>query len=246
MPVTLAEVQSTILRLFIGSAVQEGASLRKEDTKKALELTALLRFLPRLEGGHLVDAAAGKSSVGLVAAEHLPIARLTVLERDPTRIEACRVASRSVRAGVAIDVRLTDVASSEAWPDKPDAVVALHACGGAADLVIEGAIACQTRQLFLVPCCYGKSVAFREAAIRAVSAQTFVADDVLRRRIVASYIELERKLRLEAAGYETDIEEFVAPTVTPHNLLHVARLTRSEVRIARAKKRLADLYAAAT
>jgi hypothetical protein len=52
---------------------------------------------------------------------------------------------------------------------------------------------------------------------------------------------MERKLRLEAGGYETELSEFVAPTVTPHNLLFYGRRTDSPVRIARAKERLVAL-----
>jgi len=51
----------------------------------------------------------------------------------------------------------------------------------------------------------------------------------------------ERTLRLEAAGFETRVEEFVAPTVTPHNLLLCGRRTGSDVRMARASQRLATL-----
>jgi hypothetical protein len=73
----------------------------------------------------------------------------------------------------------------------------------------------------------------------------FVADDLVRRRMTASLVDMERALRLEAAGFETVALEFVAPTVTPHNLLLCARRTGSEVRVARARERLAALSAAA-
>ncbi len=236
---SVASIREQILRLFVGA---EGASLRKEDDQKSRELAGLLAQLARIKkGAHLVDAAAGKASVGLVAAALLPIGRLTVLERDGKRVDACRAAAARLDRDVPVDVRHADVADERAWPEAPDAVVALHACGGAADLVIEGAIRSGARHVFVAPCCYGDSVTFRASAAAAVAKMPFAADDVVRRRMTALLVDMERKLRLEAAGYTTDIEEFVAPTVTPHNLLFCARRTRSAVRVARANARLEAL-----
>lgn len=237
---SLERVRATVHRLFIDCP---DASLRKEDEQKSRELLGLLPLVARIKkGAHVVDAAAGKASVGLVAAELLPIGRLTVLERDAARVAACRSAAARLGRDVSVDVKHVDVADESAWPEEPDAVVALHACGGAADLVIDGAIRCRARQVLVAPCCYGDSVPFRAHAAAVVEAMPFAADDLIRRRMTASLVDMERKLRLEAAGFETDIEEFVAPTVTPHNLVFCARRTGSEVRIARAKERLAALH----
>ena len=236
-------IRAVVQRLFIAST---GASLRREDEQKSRELAGLLPHLARLKkGAHVVDAAAGKASVGLVAAELLPLGRLTVLEREPDRVAACRAAAARLGRPIPVDIRQAELADDAAWPSAADAVVALHACGGAADLVIDGAIRSGARQLWLTPCCYGDGVRFRRHAALVVAGMPYAADDVLRRRIVASIVDLERKLRLEIAGYETDVEEFVAPTVTPHNLLFRARKTDSSVRIDRARRRLDALHAAA-
>ena len=240
--ISVDEVRAAVHRLFIAC---EHASLRKEDEKKSQQLAALLSRLARVrKGAHLVDAAAGKSSVGLVAAELLPIGQLTVLERDARRVEACRAAQQQITRAIPIDVRHVDVAETAAWPEAPDAVVALHACGPAADLVIDQAIRSRSRHVFVVPCCYGESIPFAARAASVVAEMGFVADDLLRRRIGASLVDMERKLRLEAAGYETELDEFVGATVTPHNLIFSARYTGTEVRIRRAEARLAALRGA--
>ncbi len=237
--IAVDEVRAVVHRLFIACA---DAALRKEDEKKCQELAALLSRVARIrKGAHLVDAAAGKASVGLVAAELLPIGRLTILERDARRVEACYAAQRQLTRAIPIDVRHADVADGAAWPEAPDAVVALHACGPAADLVIDQAIRSRARHVFVVPCCYGASIPFAAQAASVVAAMGFVADDLLRRRIGASLVDMERKLRLEAAGYETELEEFVGATVTPHNLIFSARYTGTAVRIRRAEARLAAL-----
>lgn len=241
--VSLDEVRSALHRLFIAA---DSAKLRREDEQKCRELAPLLGHLGRIKkGAHLVDAAAGKASVGLVAAELLAIGRVTVIERDPARVAACRAAAGRLRREAPVDVREADVANPHAWPPAPDAVVALHACGGASDLVIDQATRSRARQLFLVPCCYGGSVSFRDQAAMVVAHMPWVSDDVIRRRMTASVIDLERKLRLEAAGYATDIEELFATSISPHNLLFIARRTNEPVRITRARERLAALYAAA-
>ncbi len=240
--ISVDEVRGVVHRLFIACS---HASLRKEDEQKSQELAALLSRLSRIKkGAHLVDAAAGKSSVGLVAAELLPIGKLTVLERDARRVEACRAAQQRMTRSLPIDVRHADVADPSAWPEAPDAVVALHACGSAADLVIDRAIRSRARFVFVVPCCYGESIPFAARAASVVAEMGFVADDLLRRRIGASLVDMERKLRLEAAGYETELDEFVGATVTPHNLIFSARYTGADVRIRRAEARLAALRGA--
>jgi Methyltransferase domain len=235
------DVRAIVHRLFIATS---DASLRKEDEQKSRELAALIARLARIrKGAHLVDAAAGKASVGLVAAELLPIGALTVLERDLKRVEACRAAQTRLTRSLPIDIRHADVADDAAWPEAPDAVVALHACGPAADLVIDQAIRSRARFVYLVPCCYGDAIPFAAHAQNVVAEMSFVADDLIRRRMRASLIDMERKLRLEAAGYETELVEFVGATVTPHNLLFCGRRTGTAVRIERAKSQLAALHA---
>jgi hypothetical protein len=238
------DVRRILHRLFIGS---DEAKLRLEDEQKSREVAALLPRLARLrKGAHLVDAAAGKASVGLVSAELLPLGRLTVLERDAKRVEACRSASTRLGRSLGVEIRHADVADPLAWPEGPDAVVALHACGPAADHVIDQAIRSAARFVFVVPCCYGEAIPFAARAGTVVAELGYVADGLLRRRIQASLIDMERKLRLEAAGYETELDELVGATTTPHNLILTARRTHARVRMDRAKERLRMLQGGET
>jgi hypothetical protein len=233
------EVGAVVHRLFIA---REGTSLRREDIQKTHELAAMLGELVRIRrGATLVDAAAGKASVGLVAAELLPIGSVTVIERDPKRVAACRDATTRLSRAIPVDVREADVGDERAWPHAPDAVVALHACGPASDIVLERAVAAEARFLFLVPCCYGKDVPFIDRALAIADTLGAAQHQNVRRRIATSIVDLERTLRLEAAGYETEAHEFVGATVTPHNLLLRARRTRSPKRMADAAQRLRQI-----
>jgi hypothetical protein len=225
-------VRDALLRLFIDA---EGARLRREDEQKAAEVGALLIELGRFRrDGLLVDAAAGKSPVGLVAAELLGFSRLVVIERDADRAGACREAASRLRAPAEVDVREGDVGDPALWPERPDVAVALHACGPAADRIIDAAVRARARSLLLVPCCYGMDVPFAGAAREAIAEAGLPRQGELRRRMENSLVDAERTLRLEAGGYDVEVVAFVAPTVTPHNLLWRARWAGEPRAMARA------------
>ena len=248
--VTLPAVQEALHRLYIGAP---GASLRKEDKKKAAELVGLLAEIEHTLKGtksgpiHLVDAAAGKAYVGLLAAEFLLASRpershVTAIEREPARASACREAAARVHArNVDFTIVQSEVADQAAWPDEPDVVVALHACGSAADAIADRAVASRTRHLLLVPCCTSEAMVTVDLATRQAEALGLPRHAEVRRRFIQSIVDAERTLRLEASGYETTVVPFVSPTYTPHNLLWRARRVSEPVRMAEAASRLRQL-----
>jgi hypothetical protein len=67
----------------------------------------------------------------------------------------------------------------------------------------------------------------------------------VRRRYLQAIVDAERTLRLEAAGYETEVVELCAPTITPHNLLWRARHVGEPGRMAEARAALGRLQAEA-
>src|SRR5512136_2012346 len=95
----LTEVEDWLDRLYIAA---EGAGLRREDRRKACEVAAMMEEVERVVSRFarrssllLVDAAAGKSYVGLLAAKLiLPAchgrAHVITIECDPQRVEASR------------------------------------------------------------------------------------------------------------------------------------------------------------
>jgi Methyltransferase domain len=243
-------VEEALHHLYIGAP---GTSLRKEDRKKVHEIVGILSEIERAAQAagtrpfHLVDAAAGKAYVGLLAAELIFPGRplsVTMIERDAARAKACQDAIAKVRAPEArFTVALSEVADPGAWPDQPDLVVALHACGPASDAVIERAVGVGARQILLVPCCTSDAVAASALALDRAEALGMPRQAEVRRRFVQAFVDGERTLRLEAAGYETRVVSFVPPTVTPHHLLWRARRVGEPVRAADAAQRLARLRA---
>ena len=226
--------------LFVAA---DGTTLRREDLKKARETAALLDALGRVVGPGklLVDAAAGKAYVGLLAVDLLGVDRLHAIERDPTRAARCREAIARLGSRARIDVVEADVADRAAWPPAPDVVVALHACGAASDAVADAAVAAGARWIFLVPCCYAAAVAFSPKATAIAERLGVPRQAEVRRRFIMSLIDSERTLRLEAAGWETTVVPLVPPTVTPHHLLWRARRVREPGRMQEAAVRLERL-----
>jgi hypothetical protein len=246
----LADVEVLLDRLYIAA---EGAGLRKEDRRKAHEVAAMLAEIERAAARFsrwtallLVDAAAGKSYVGLLAAKLVldvcdRRGSVITIERDPLRVAASRRAVERLGAIIPIECREASVEEDAAWPPQPSIITALHACGDAADAIIDRAIACRARTLLLVPCCTSDAVAASAQACAHADALSIPRHAPVRRRFIQSVIDAERTWRLEAAGYETEVVEFVAPTITPHNLLWRARLVRESRRMETAKSSWASL-----
>lgn len=237
------EVERWLDDLYVAA---EGAALRQEDRRKAQQVAAMLDEIERAAARLsrrapvlLVDAAAGKSYLGLLAAK-LIVERqgrdgaVVTLEREEARVAASRRALARVDTTVPVSCRLGDVSDPASWPEHPSIVVALHACGAAADAIIAGSIASAARVLLLVPCCTSRAVEAAARAVRHAERLGIPRHAPVRRRFLQAMVDAERTWRLEAAGYETEVVEFVGGTVTPHNLLWRARLVREPVRMAAA------------
>lgn len=243
---TVAAVELWLDLLYIAA---EGAGLRNEDRRKAAEVAALLdeidralRRISRRKRLTLVDAAAGKSYVGLLAAKLLlePQGRpsaVVAIEKDSRRINASRRAAERLKTTIPVDFRIADVASESAWPNQPSIVAALHACGPAADKIIERAAACGAQVLLLVPCCTGSAVEYAARAEAAAVRLGIPPQAPVRRRFIQAWVDAQRTLRLEAAGYQTEVVEFVGATVTPHNLLWRSHRVMEPRRMAAARRR---------
>jgi hypothetical protein len=239
-------IENWLRELYIAA---DGTDLRREDRKKAAELAALLpeiaRALPRGRGETptLVDAASGKAYVGLLAGKTILEAagragRVVAIERDSLRHDASASAAAHLpMRGVDVHCVKGAVEDPAVWPEAPALVVALHACGAAADAILSRTIAVRARRLLLVPCCTGAD----EDAEALADHVGMPRHAGVRRRFVEAVIDGGRTLRLEAAGYETEVVAFVSPKVTPYNLLWRARFVGEPGRMREAAERLARL-----
>jgi hypothetical protein len=252
--VNASEIEQWLDRLYIAA---EGAGLRKEDRRKAIEVAAMLQEIARATGRIsrkaklvLVDAAAGKSYIGLLAAKLLfdpegRSASVVTIEQNADRVHSSIQALQRLQSWTPIDCRVADVASEEAWPAEASIITALHSCGQAADAIIEKTISTKARQLLLVPCCTSNAVPFALQAQAQAERLGIPRHAPIRRRFIQTIVDTHRTWRLEAAGYQTEVVEFVPPTVTPHNLLWRARLVGEPKRMQSAQLRLQLLAAEA-
>ncbi len=247
-------VADCLHRAFVGVP---GTGLRDEEETKVDELVAMLEEVERAMRSSgkrdrfvLVDAAAGKGYVGLLAAKLVfePAGReldVHLVERDATRLERAREAADRLALDATVTLHARDVDDACAYAKDASLVVALHACGDASDRVLDRAVEARARRLLLVPCCVGRSTRGTELA-EALRARIGLPDAApIRRRLVHAVVDGERLLRLEAAGYQTEAVEFVPPRVTPYNVLLRARRVLEPVRLARGGAALERLRGAA-
>jgi hypothetical protein len=252
MKVSALEVEQWLDRLYVAA---DGAGLREEDKRKAREVAAMLDEIERAVARFsqrtpliLVDAAAGKSYVGLLSARLVlqPMgrqARVITIERDAARVKASLSVLDRLCADIPIECRQADVAADSAWPEQASIVTALHACGPAADVIIDRAIAIQARLVLLVPCCTSNVMESSARAAKRADEIGIPRQAPVRRKFIQAMVDSERTWRLEAAGYETEVVEFVSPTVTPYNLLWRARLVR-EPRRSKSAQRVLQAWSA--
>ena len=249
-PLDEAAVAGALHEIYVPGAETR---LRSEEAQKVREIAPLLeevdsalRRRPADRPLVLVDAAAGRGYVSLISARLLlgPAGRpfrWLVIEREQRRADAVRSLAERDGFGASFEVICADVGDPTAWPDAPDLVVALHACGPAADAVIDRATASSAAALLLVPCCVSKTVAAHATAAAAAESLAIPRHAPVRRRFLESIIAAERTLLLESRGYQTEVVEFCPPRVTPHNLLWRCRRVAEPIRARRAADSLARL-----
>lgn len=244
----LRDVEERLKSLYIAAP---DTGLRKEELKKAQEVSALLAEMERILAKRgepiLLDAACGKAYAGLLAAELIfarrrQAAHVILCDREPMQLERCKdAASRLGAHGITLELRLSEVGNPDAWPEKPDLVVALHACGRATDDVIDCSIGHGAKNLLVVPCCYGHGLPGDRLWRHHGEKLGIPRHAAIRTRFAQAIIDAERTLRLEAAGYETEVVELVSQRVTPHNLLFRSRRVGEPIRSLRAQSYLERL-----
>ena len=108
---------------------------------------------------------------------------------------------------------------STAGLDSADIVIALHACDTATDDAIYRAIAGGAQLIFVAPCCH-KELRPQLAAPEAFA--PLFMHGIQIDRMAEAITDALRCMYLEASGYLTRIQEFIALEHTPKNLLIVA------------------------
>jgi SAM-dependent methyltransferase len=180
-------------------------------------LAPALRTLPKGRKLRVADMGSGKGYLTFAAYAFLRQAgyhtEVLGIERRPALVDLCnRVAAQCefhdlrFEVGEISDVKLEGV----------DVLVALHACDTATDDALYRAIAAEAQLIFLAPCCH-----------KEVRPQLTPPDDlaplfkhgIQAERMAESITDALRCMYLEACGYSTTIQEFIALEHTQKNLL---------------------------
>lgn len=184
-----------------------------------LEMIAdVLPELPRGKELTIVDFGCGKSYLTfaiyhlLAVKEKLPV-RIIGLDLKEDVIAAC--AKLAERLGWdKLSFSVGDISHYEGL-DSVDMVVTLHACDTATDAALLKAIGWQANVILSVPCCQHEL--FRQLNQPVLG--PLLKHGILKERFAALATDAVRASLLEAAGYRTQLLEFIDMEHTPKNIL---------------------------
>ncbi len=217
------------------------------------------RFAPSAEEPlRIVDLGCGNAYLTFAAhawltrVRGLPVRVVGVDVKEQSRVHNTGVAER---LGVAEEVTflksgIDDVVLAE----RPDAVLALHACDTATDDALARGVDWQAPLILAAPCCHQDiSRQLREHPSPAPYTM-LTRDGILRERFADTLTDALRASLLRARGYRVDVVEFIGSEHTPRNTLIRAVTTgaasRDEAEYAeltvtwQVRPRLADLLGA--
>lgn len=113
-------------------------------------------------------------------------------------------------------------------PDRPDVVLALHACDTATDDAIARAVAWQAPLVLAAPCCHHDIAAQLRASAAPEGYAMLTRDGILRERFADTLTDALRATLLRLAGYRVDVFAFVESKHTPRNtMLRAVRTGRA-------------------
>ena len=178
-------------------------------------------ILPRLEKGReltILDFGCGKSYLTFAMYYYLKVLhgydiRIIGLDLKEDVIEQCNQLAKAY--GYEKLVFLTgDIADYEGVT-KVDMVVTLHACDTATDYALAKAIEWDAKVILSVPCCQHEL----NGQIKNDILEPVLKYGLIKERMAALLTDALRAGRLEEAGYQVQVMEFIDMEHTPKNIL---------------------------
>ena len=129
-------------------------------------------------------------------------------------------------------------------PEKPDVVLALHACDTATDDALARSLEWDAPVVLAAPCCHHDISAQLRSADPPEGYGLLVRDGILRERLADTLTDALRAGQLRLHGYRVDVVEFVGSEHTPRNTLLRAVRTGAQPRPEAAEEyqRLVDTW----
>ena len=184
--------------------------------------SGVLRTPTVQEPWRVVDLGCGNAYLTFAAHAWLrdrhPVRTTGVDVKEQSRRHNTEVAAR---LGYADEVDFVVAGIAEVAPvERPDVVLALHACDTATDDALARAVEWDSVLVLAAPCCHHDiSAQLRRTATPAVDHAPLLRDGILRERLADTLTDALRASILRMHGYRTEVVEFVDSVHTPRNTL---------------------------
>lgn len=231
----------------VDGAVAKGMEAKFRQINHYVEiLKPLLESLPAglKPNLRLVDMGCGKGYLTFAAYDFL--VRHGWTEAEVTGIEArpelVTLGNRLAAEQGWSKLRFQTGAIADTKLEKPDVLVALHACDTATDDAIAQGIQAGAALILVAPCCHKE---LRPALRPPPALADTLRHGILRERQAEFVTDALRAALLEWAGYETRVFEFISTEHTPKNLMIAATKRAGETSrepLAQKVRELAAMY----
>ncbi|SDJ97362.1 Methyltransferase domain-containing protein [Nocardioides sp. YR527] len=193
----------------------------------------------------IIDLGAGNGYLTFAAQRYLtevrelPVVVTGVDVKEQSREHNSKIAAElgvkaEFVAGTIEGVQLTE---------KPDVVLALHACDTATDDALARAIEWETPLVLAAPCCHHDIAAQLRKAPTPTPYSMLTRHGILRERFADTLTDALRASLLRLSGYRVEVVQFVESQHTPRNTMLRAIRTGSPVKGGSVKKEYDELVA---
>ena len=180
----------------------------------------------------MVDLGCGNAYLTFAAhawlSEQMPVRLVGVDVKEQSRRHNTEVAEK---LGLADELSFVAAGIRDATlPERPDVVLALHACDTATDDALFRAVDWGADLVLAAPCCHHDISAQLRQAPAPAGYAAMTRDGILRERLADTLTDALRASILRLVGYRVDVVEFVDSKHTPRNTLLRAVRTGAEPR----------------
>ncbi|MGI8614286.1 MAG: class I SAM-dependent methyltransferase [Nocardioidaceae bacterium] len=155
----------------------------------------------------------------LSAVKGLPVA-LAGVDAKQQALEHNRALAERLGCADAVRFLRGDIRDALAdEPDRPDVVLALHACDTATDDALARAVRWEAPLVLAAPCCHHDLQARLRSAPTPAGFDLVVRHGILRERLADMLTDAVRAVLLRSHGYRVEVVEFVGSEHTPRNTL---------------------------